>query len=106
MSATHTASSFDKFLLKKIHRAAGDAPVRLEFSEEKTRPSDGGGKEAIVINDRRALAKLVLDPEIGFGDAYMEGRIEVKGDLVHVLESVFRAMHSLKKRSWYYRLFS
>jgi hypothetical protein len=29
---------------------------------------------------------MVLDPEIGFGDAYMQGRIEVKGDLVHALE--------------------
>jgi cyclopropane-fatty-acyl-phospholipid synthase len=106
MSATHTESSFDKLLLKKIHHATGDAPIRLEFSEDESRPTDGAVKEAVVIRDRRALAKLVLDPEIGFGDAYMEGRIEVKGDLVKTLEVVMRAMHSLKKRSWYYRLFS
>jgi cyclopropane-fatty-acyl-phospholipid synthase len=62
--------------------------------------------ESIVIRDHRALARMVLDPEIGFGDAYMEGRVEITGDLVHVLELALRAMQTTRKRSWYYRLFS
>ncbi len=106
MSAALSANPIDKFLLKRIHLAIGQAPIRLEFSREKSAPPDGTDVDTIVIHDRRVLARMALDPEIGFGDAYMEGRIEVKGNLVHVLESVFPAMRTLKKRSWYYRLIS
>ncbi len=106
MPAARASSLFEKLLLKKIHRSIGRAPIRLGFGGEEFPPPDGASMESIVIHDRRALASMVLDPEIGFGDAYMEGRIEVKGDLVHALELVFRAMHTLEKRSWYYRLFS
>jgi cyclopropane-fatty-acyl-phospholipid synthase len=106
MQAGLAASPFEKLLLKKIHRSIGQAPIRLGLSREEFLPPDRASMESVVIHDLRALAKMVLDPEIGFGDAYMQGRIEVKGDLVHALEVVFRAMHTIRKRSWYYRLFS
>jgi len=106
MPATFAASAFEKLLLKKIHRSIGRAPIRLEFGGEEFPPSDGTNMETIVIHDRRALARLVLNPEIGFGDEYMAGRIEVKGDLVHALEMVLPFLHTVKKRSWHYRLFS
>jgi cyclopropane-fatty-acyl-phospholipid synthase len=106
MLAGLAASPFEKLLLKRIHRSIGQAPIRLGFSREESSPSDGASMESVVIHDRRALASMLLDPQIGFGDAYMEGRIEVKGDLAHALEVVFRAMHTVGKRSWYYRLFS
>ena len=43
----------------------------------------GGAPVAtMVIQDRGTLAGLLRDPEVSFGDAYMDGRIEVEGDLV------------------------
>ena len=107
MLAALSSSSLDKMLLKKIHRSIGGAPIRLEIKGGKELlPSPFTDKESVVIQDRWALASMMLDPEIGFGDAYMEGRIDVKGDLVHVLELALRAMHATGKRSWYCRLFS
>ncbi len=106
MPAALSASPLEKLLLKKIHRSIGQAPIRLGFSSEGFPPSDGSSMESVVIHDRRVLASMVLDPEIGFGDAYMEGRIEVEGDLVNAMELVLRAMRTVGKRSWYYRLFS
>jgi cyclopropane-fatty-acyl-phospholipid synthase len=106
MLAGLAAGPFEKLLLKKIHRSIGQAPIRLGFSREEFPPVDGTSMESVVIHDRRALASMLLDPQIGFGDAYMEGRIDVKGDLAHALEVVFRAMHTVGKQSWYYRLFS
>jgi len=106
MPASLSASPIEKLLLKKIHRSIGQAPIRLGFSREGFPQSDDGSMESVVIHDRRALARMVLDPEVGFGDAYMEGRIEVKGDLVNAMEVVLRAMQAAGKRSWYYRLFS
>ncbi len=106
MASPLTSNSLDKLLLKKIHRSIGDAPIRLGFKgEEEFLPADAVDNESVLIQDRWALARMMLDPEIGFGDAYMEGRVEVKGNLVHVLELALRAMHP-RKRSWYYRLLS
>ena len=31
----------------------------------------------VVVRDRAALYQLLLDPDVGFGDAFSEGRIEV-----------------------------
>jgi cyclopropane-fatty-acyl-phospholipid synthase len=49
---------------------------------------------------------LALDPEIGFGEGYSEGRIEVQGDLVQFLETVLRSMQAAQKESWYSKLSS
>ncbi len=106
MQAGSATSPFERLLLKKVHRSIGHAPIRLGFSRHDFPLSDCASMESVVIHDLRALANMVLDPEIGFGDAYMKGCIEVKGDLVHALEVIFRAMHSAGKRTWYYRLFS
>jgi cyclopropane-fatty-acyl-phospholipid synthase len=48
--------------------------------------------ERIIFRDRGALLSVVLSPEIGFGDAFSAGRIEVEGDLVDVLERCYRRL--------------
>jgi cyclopropane-fatty-acyl-phospholipid synthase len=45
----------------------------------------------VVVRDRAALYQLLLDPDVGFGDAFSEGRIEVEGDLVRMLEAIYDA---------------
>ncbi|MBI5015612.1 MAG: class I SAM-dependent methyltransferase [Deltaproteobacteria bacterium] len=44
-----------------------------------------------MFRDRGALWAVALDPQTQFGDAYAEGRIEVSGNLVALVEAVFRA---------------
>lgn len=58
----------------------------------------------IRVRDRRTLLALVLDPAGRFGDAYADGRIEIEGDLVAALESVYRALESKVKPSLIQRL--
>jgi cyclopropane-fatty-acyl-phospholipid synthase len=59
------------------------------------------------LRDRRTLLELALDPEVGFGEAYSEGRIQVEGDLVLALELVYRAMADAHiDFNWYQRLTS
>ena len=45
-----------------------------------------------------------MNPEVGFGDAYSSGRIEMEGDLVRSLECVCRS--SPRVRNWSWRLLS
>jgi cyclopropane-fatty-acyl-phospholipid synthase len=54
----------------------------------------------IVIRDLPTLFRLMLRPEVGFGDAYSEGTLEVDGDLVALLEAVYRSWPSSRPYAW------
>ncbi len=45
----------------------------------------------IHFRERSAFVSTMMNPDLGFGDGYSDGRIELDGDLVAFLESVFRA---------------
>jgi cyclopropane-fatty-acyl-phospholipid synthase len=106
-SVHHRCSRIDRWLLQKIHQSAGRPPIRLilgngvEVSPPETVPNT-----AIVIRDRRTLLDLIFDPEVGFGNAYGEGRITVKGDLVAALEVIYRSMSQLDPQNLYTRIVS
>jgi cyclopropane-fatty-acyl-phospholipid synthase len=89
----HAPVSFtDRWLLRAFLRALGEPAIRFVLW-------DGGqvspaGKEPVAvvrIGDRRTLRRLVLDSELEFGDAYTDDRLQVNGDLVALLETVYRA---------------
>ena len=46
---------------------------------------------AFCFHDRATFWKVLLDPNLQFGDAYSDGRLEVEGDLVALLETVYRS---------------
>src|SRR5947209_1939311 len=44
----------------------------------------------IRIRDRAAFWRLLVNLHLGFGDGYSDGRIDVEGSLVELLEVLFR----------------
>jgi cyclopropane-fatty-acyl-phospholipid synthase len=52
----------------------------------------------ILLRDRATLLGLLTDPQVRFGDAYSEGRIEIEGDLVRMLEEIYRAGQQIAAR--------
>jgi cyclopropane-fatty-acyl-phospholipid synthase len=87
-----SGSWFSRSLLRVVQKFAGDVPVRIAADgplekQEHVEPL----RPAIVIRNPRVLRALALSPDIGFGDAYSEGEIEVEGDLVRLLENLYRA---------------
>jgi cyclopropane-fatty-acyl-phospholipid synthase len=105
--ATSNFSSAEKWLVKRIQRSIGHAPVRMVLGQDDEISLGGNdSKPTVTLRDRRALLRMLLDPEVGFGDSYMEGRVEVDGDLVRCLEVVFRSMHKAKAATWYGKLLS
>jgi cyclopropane-fatty-acyl-phospholipid synthase len=87
-------STVPKWLLQKMRKFVGSAPIHIVVGKNaEIAPPDGMKPLAsVIISDRETLRKVVLNPEIGFGDGYAQNRIQVQGDLVRLLESVFRAM--------------
>ena len=101
------SSSLENILLHKLSRVIGQAPIRIVLpSGSEISPRDTAPAGTLVINDRQTLARIILSPEIEFGDAYTEGRVEIDGDLVEVLTAVFRALSGKNAGSWFARLVS
>ena len=76
------SSSLETFLLQKLSRVIGQAPIRIVLpSGAEISPRDAAPAGTLVIHDRQTLLRIILSPEIEFGDAYTEGRVEIDGDL-------------------------
>ena len=102
---TSTTSWMDRQLLRALRSKLGPVPVALVLCDEEDVPEDSGAVVGKVrIPDRSTLLSIVVNPEVAFGDAYSEGKIEMEGDLVRALEFVNAS--SPRVRNWYWRLLS
>lgn len=123
------ARAWDRWLLAAIYSGLNHANVRLRLwdgtscgpimpkgAPEGTRAAvrDGPSSRAdpvatVVIQDRGALFNLAWQPDIAFGDGYAAGRIDVDGNLVALLEALFRAKPEADEpspaRTWLRRVF-
>ena len=90
--------SVERRSLQKILTASGQPPLRFAFrSGEAVSPPGSAPVATIVIRDRATLLRMMLNPEIGFGDGYADGSVEVEGDLVAALEAVYRSILMLTR---------
>jgi cyclopropane-fatty-acyl-phospholipid synthase len=107
MSLRDRFSTLEQWLLQKIYDAVGQPPVRLILgSGACVSPLMDTPVANIIIDDLKTLMLLVIDPEVGFGDAYRDGRVTVEGDLVAAVENVVRCMSRANHRNWYTKLIS
>jgi cyclopropane-fatty-acyl-phospholipid synthase len=89
--AAHVSSA-DRRLLRIFLRLLGDPAIRLVlWNGESIYTAATEPVGALRISDRRTLWRLMYRPELEFGEAYTEGRLQVDGDLVSLLEAAFRA---------------
>jgi cyclopropane-fatty-acyl-phospholipid synthase len=100
-----TSPENDHLLIRKaLERLTGHAPLDFVIGEEKPASSGQVRKPVIRFADRSAALAVLLAPELAFGDLYSEGKIEVQGSLVDVLERLYTQKHIL--RNWRSRLIS
>jgi cyclopropane-fatty-acyl-phospholipid synthase len=98
---TPSVSSIEKWILQKIYASIGRPPIRLALGRgAEVGPTNSEPVASVLISDWSVLTRLLLNPEIGFGDGYAEGRIEVEGDLVILLETVLRTMKAHDAKGW------
>ena len=53
--------------------------------------TDGAPVAQIRFADRATLWSVAADPRVSFGDAYSEGRVQIEGDLLDLLEIIYRS---------------
>ncbi len=85
-------SALDRWLVLKVLRAIGNPPVRVAlWGGEEVAASADPPAALVRLRDRATLVKILLQPDLGFGDAYSDGLVEVDGDLLGFLEAAYRA---------------
>ena len=92
-AAQHVSgASLDARLLRRLLGMVGGPPIEflLQWSGERVSLDQVRPQHTVRIANRRTLLKLVLDPQMGFGDAYACGDVEVVGDLLSFLHTMYR----------------
>ncbi|MDD2581823.1 MAG: cyclopropane-fatty-acyl-phospholipid synthase [Desulfuromonadaceae bacterium] len=90
----------DRHLAHAFLHAIGNPPLRLILWDGR----EISGKAAssavgMVIHDRGAFWRLMINPLLHFGDDYSAGRIDIEGGLVQFMETVYRSMACVPKFS-------
>ena len=84
--------AIERRLAHHMLRALGSPPVRIVlWNGEEIAASDALPAARVMFHDRATFWKVLLDPNLQFGEAYSDGRLDVEGDLVAFLETVYRA---------------
>jgi cyclopropane-fatty-acyl-phospholipid synthase len=96
--ATAPATATDRWLARKMLKVLGNPPVTVVlWSGEEIIASQDAPVARVRFRDRGALFRLLVNPDLHFGDLYSIGRIEVDGNLVEVLEVTYRATNRLQQ---------
>jgi len=102
-------SRIERWALRKLLAMLGNPPIQFVLWNGEELPEFGTPlSRRLHLNNRHALWRLVLNPQLNFGDAYTRGALQVEGDLVSFLEIVFRSasaadrQHSLARILWHW----
>jgi cyclopropane-fatty-acyl-phospholipid synthase len=88
-----SANSLDRMTAVKILQFIGNPPITLVLWDGSRVTSVADKPIAtLYFRDRASLYLTLLRPEIHWGDLYSDGRIEVDGDLVGLLDRVYRGL--------------
>ncbi len=88
---TASVGAVDRTLATVLQRIITPAGVRLVLWNGQSPPA--GPQPAagdLIVRTRSALAGLIVNPDLYFGEAYMSGAVDVGGDLVSILERLSR----------------
>lgn len=80
----------DRVLMAAIEKMADPVPIHLQIGTSSGTSASPFTLPAIRLKDRRALLALLWNPAINYGELYSQGRLEVEGDLIRLLESLYR----------------
>src|SRR5262245_31852671 len=98
------SSPIDRAVLARIQRTVPSARIRYRLWDGFELPSPRGAPVAtITVKNRPALLRWLWDPELNFGEAYMFGALDVQGDLVAMLEEIYREFQSPRSSWWWLR---
>jgi cyclopropane-fatty-acyl-phospholipid synthase len=99
-SGSRPSSAFDRWALLRIQQIVARAPIRFVLWDGfSVAPPDADPVASIVFRNRSALFGWLWDPELNFGETYMCGATEIRGDLHALLTEIYRAFPESMRRT-------
>jgi len=87
---TRSGSRADRWLLARLLASLGSPPLELAI-RGGARVAAAAPVARVTFESRSTVLWILSDVPLHFGDAYSEGRVAVEGDLVTLLEAVYRS---------------
>jgi cyclopropane-fatty-acyl-phospholipid synthase len=101
-TAPLASTPLDRWAFGRIRAMVPDARVRFLLWDGFESPSVAGTPVGtIAFKNRRALLSWLWDPDLNFGETYMFGAVDLRGDLVATLNEIYRALGPAKPRPWW-----
>lgn len=99
----HNYGVIDKLFYKTMLKDLFSDTCTVKFWDgEEVIYGDGESKFKLILNEPIPKADIIADPSIAFGEAYMQKRLEVEGDIQKIIESLYNNLDSfLGKNNMY-----
>lgn len=87
-----TGGSLEARLLRRLLFGLGDPPIefKLLWNGERILPRTATPVEQVLIGDRATLIGLLRNPQMHFGDGFSTGKLQIEGDLVKFMITLFQ----------------
>ena len=83
----------ERWALRKLLGFMGNPPIRFVlWNGEEVPATRLPGSRRLLIHDRHTLWRLVINPDLQFGDAYCRGTLDVEDDLTGFFEIINRSI--------------
>ncbi len=91
-----SSNALERWVARTLLTAVGNPPFRLVLwdGKEIATSSSAPPVARVIIHQRTALHKLLINPDLHFGDLYSTGSVEVEGDLPEFLKALYRSISS------------
>lgn len=97
--------SLEGRMLARLLEYLGNPPLEFHlWTGERIAPPGTAPVARVRVSSRATLLGILADPQVRFPDAYSEGRLEIEGDLVQLLETIYHSGRSAPQPSTLRRL--
>jgi cyclopropane-fatty-acyl-phospholipid synthase len=87
--------SLEGRMLARLLEYLGNPPLEFVlWTGERIAPAGAAPVARVRVSSRATLLGILADPQVRFPDAYCAGRLEIEGDLVQLLETVYHSGRS------------
>lgn len=95
----------DKAIYKQILKSSFDAPIDVEFWDGETvHFGEGESIAKIIMHELIPIKEIVAHASLTFGEAYMDGKIEIQGNLQELVTLAYRSQDSFLNNSKFSKL--
>jgi len=81
----------DNWLLARVRSILGDPPIEFAIRGGDRVRTVTAPVARVTFQSRKHLLSILADPWVRFGDAYSDGTLTIEGDLVGLLEAIYRS---------------